>query len=217
MLVVTVSALLAGCGQATSPAQVAPDEYVAPPVIAPEATKVFGADRVQQAYDELTAFALDRSYPAPFLDPQDKTYTYEELTSGVQDHLTPSAAEDFALQARAAAAGDADAQDAIRPLEMFHLDEPAWTMPSDGDPVQTQQITGLHIGLEEPSGFSPARLVVTYTDTAALEYLQDGATVDVDAKKTMTVWLLPSTAPTGPRWLIDQYDGDITIGPQAGA
>ncbi|TRW43682.1 hypothetical protein [Georgenia yuyongxinii] len=204
--------VLTGCGAViTSPDQVTPEVYVEQPSVSPAAAKRFGDDKAEQAYQEVTKFALEQAFPEAFLDPAKKTYTAAELTAGVAPHLTPTAAQGWSSLVTLALAGDADAQDSLRILQFYNVDDPGSELPPDGDVLVRQQITDATVDVEEPSGDSPERLLVSFRHEAVLAYAEAGRPYELDVTKTMSYWLAPAGANAGSTWLIASYDGRMDV------
>jgi hypothetical protein len=204
--------VLTGCGAViTSPDQVTPEVYVEEPSVSAAAEQRFGDDKAEEAYREVTKFALEQAFPEPFLDPAKKDYTAAELTSGVAPHLTPTAAEGWSSLVTSALAGDVEAQDSLRILQFYNVDDPSSEVPPDGDVLVRQKITDATIDVEEPSGDDPQRLLVSFRHEAVLSYVDDGRPYELDVAKTMSYWLSPAGAKAGSTWLIASYDGRMDV------
>ncbi|MFH5824751.1 hypothetical protein [Georgenia sp. AZ-5] len=206
---------LGACGVVTSPSQVAPQDYIEEPAISSAAVTAFGQERVEEAHEELTAFALERAFPEEFLDPQKDTYTHEELAAGVQNYLTKDMADAWSALVVSALAGDTAAQESLRVLQFYHLDDPTSALPPDHSPPSNQQIMDSRIDIERTATGPGVQLVITWKHIATLELVDVAAGAEeryaLDVTKTMKFWLTPSTTSSGPRWLITQYDGSYTV------
>lgn len=207
---------LGACGVITDPSQVIPQDYVEEPTIAPVAVAVFGKERVEEAHEELVAFALRRAFPEELLNPQKDTYTAEELTAGVRNQLSTGMADEWAALVMSARAGDAGAQEAVRVLQFYHLDDPTSALPPGGETLAHQQIMDSRIDVETTGTTGQEmQLVITWEHSATLDLVDVAAgaqeSYTLDIAKTMRFWLTPSTAPSGSSWLITNYDGSYTL------
>jgi hypothetical protein len=202
---------LAGCAVVTDPADLAPEEYVEDPEIAPEAIDAFGRDGVGTAFELATDFALAHAFEAPLLDPAQPFHQLAELTLPILPHLSPDARSVFPAQVAAAVAGDPDAQDGLRALTFYGWQEPGWTLPAEGDPVVFEQLTDPTVQLVPAMGDDPERLAVSFVHTARLRFVADGEPLLLEVEKDMLFVMVPTPEPEGPAWLIDAYDGDFSV------
>lgn len=211
LVAASLALALAGCGVYTSPRALAPETYVEPPVIRPEAIAVFGQDQVDLAFDELTAFALEHAFHPTLLDPQKVDYTVEELALDVAWHLSDPAIVAWEAMVTSAVAGDLDATDAVRAIEFYRWGEPTWSLPPDGSPLVSQEITDATIGVTDPTVDGQIRLVTTFRQAGTMEYLSGGVPFMIEVTKSTTYWMVPATDDDDPRWRIDQWDGTFSV------
>ncbi|KAE8765817.1 hypothetical protein [Georgenia thermotolerans] len=211
VLPLLAAVLLAGCGVATSPAQVAPARYVEDPLVRGGAEEVFGADRVAAAWEEVSAFTLRESFREDLIDPQRTTYTRRDLTVGVVERMTAAAAQAWMAQVDAALGGDAAAQDAVRLLRFYDIEAPASRLPAAGEVVTKQHLTEGEIRLLPGTEAVPDRLEVSCRLDATLRYVEDGVSYEIRAVKPLTYRLRPAPAGYGPSWLIAEYDGSLEL------
>ncbi|MFH5822978.1 hypothetical protein [Georgenia sp. AZ-5] len=203
--------LLTSCAIVTSPADVTPDVYVGDPVVAPDARDAFGAGPVEDAWDEITSFALETSFQERLVDPRESSYTPEELTRGVVPRMTPDAGEGWSQLVAAALGGSTQAQEDVQLLTLFQVDAPGSRVPGNGQVVSSQAITDGKIGLVAATSDTPARLAVSFRQSATLTYEEADTPYGLAARKTMTFQLEPAPGTGDPGWLIAEYEGDLQL------
>jgi len=209
VLVVSAS-VLAGCGVVTDPEDVAPEVYVETPEPSPHADAVFGRERVDDAYAELTEFVLAEAFPPELLDPERTEYSPADLAGeDVTGHLTGDAAEEWKTLVDAALAGDDEAHTAVQAMRYYDVDRP-WTVGED-PVVASQQITGVTIEVDPTDGPGRELLLISFEHDASLEYDDEGTPVGFDVEKEMTYLLVPAPGGGEPSWLIADFDGDFDV------
>jgi hypothetical protein len=215
---VALLGLTGACGAVTDPLDVVPEKYVESATVGPDAAAVFGADDVDEAVRTLTDLALTEAFRAELLDPARRDHTRAEIVGDTfVEHLTPEAVQDWEALVDAALAGDQHAQDEVGVMRLFDVAEPSWTVP-DGDPVVSQEISDVHVGVLPGEGPGDELLTVSFQHEAVLEFrgergpLADGGSrVRLQVVKQMTCSLTRTRAPE-PKWLIAAFDGDYEIG-----
>lgn len=215
LAVVLAAALLGACGVTTDPAEVTPEVFVEQPATGPEVVEVHGQDAVDEAYRELTDFALAHAFRDDLLDPQDRDFPADELRSAVPAQFTPDLAETWAVQVARAATGDPAAQEAVRVMQFHGWGPDTWVVPDDGSPVVTERIVEPRVETAPADPGGRPQLEITFRHLATLEFQQDGRPFRIDVDKDMAYWLVPSDEDSGPRWLIDAYDGRYDVSPAA--
>lgn len=184
------AALLAGCSTPTQPDSAIPSRYVEAPTISAAATQKYG-DAAKAAYEEIAAFVLDESLPEPLLDPAHQQVTAAELTDGISGHLTPGTAAGWDQLVGKALTGDAEARDSVHVLRYYGLKAPNLKVPSSGNIVQGQSITGAEVDVvETTSGVVP--LEVSFEQTARLRYLDGRSPYDGTLTRQLSFVLLPA-------------------------
>lgn len=210
-LVIAVAGVLVGCGVVTDPAEVTPEVYVEEPSPNARAAAVFGQDRVDEAFDELSGFALAEAFPPALLDPEREDYTVADLAGdSVTEHLTPEAADGWTELVEAALAGDAEARSFVHVMRFYDVERP-WTLLGEDPVVASQQITDVAVDVDSSAGAGQELLVVSFHHDVSLQYHQDGRPVGFDVAKEITYELAPATGPDGPRWLIADFDGEFEV------
>ena len=130
-----------GCGLMSSPARAVPAEYVELPSVTPAAAALVGQSEAEQAAHEMTAFTLATAFNPALLDPAQQSYTSDELNSAlIQEALAPGALPLWNALVDEASAGNRDAQEEVKGLQMFALDQPTWQVNPDGKIVHSQSI-----------------------------------------------------------------------------
>lgn len=142
---------LGGCVIPSQQATVAPKRFVETPTITAQASAKYGAE-AGRAYQELADFVLDQDDRADLLEPGRTQFSTADLTTGIIDHMTPSAAATWERYVTAALAGDAEAQEAVRALRFYKLHAPGLTLPPKGSPVESQAVTGARVDVAKAVG-----------------------------------------------------------------
>ena len=160
LLVITALGALGGCVIPSQQDTVVPKRFVETPKISPEATAKYGTE-AGKAYEELADFVLDQDERADLLDPRRTEFTAADLTTGVIDHMTPTAAATWERFVAEALAGDDDAEETVQALRAYKLDAPTLTLPPKGSPVESQAITGATVDVAPAVG-SVVPLKITF-------------------------------------------------------
>lgn len=221
--------LVAACSGPTRTDTAIPKRYIETPQISPEAEQRYG-EQAEAAYRELAAFSLDQWLIPSVLDPNTPEPTAQQLSQGITPRLAGPTLTRWIERVEAAAAGDQLALEEVSLLRLNTLDAPTLTLPSGGDPVTSQAITGGEVSLGQSAG-GVVPLVVSFDQDADLSMRSGRRPYDISLHKGIKFTLLPveadtaPAAPTGtssptalPRvsrdpsvtWLISTYDGDIS-------
>lgn len=188
-LVLVIASAATGCSSGRNPT-VLPTEFVERPKITPAVLSLVGEGPAQQAAATAVGFAREYGFDPALLDPQQATFTVEELSAGVGDVLGDAALRVWDARVVAAAAGDTEAWDDVRALKMFGLQDRALTVPKDGDVLRSQSITDVTVDVvpSAASGGSVAgpsteptadtatlpKLLVDFTQVAHLRFEEKG-------------------------------------------
>ena len=209
VVVVVLAMLLGGCGLISSPGRAVPAEYVEKAVISDAAVALVGVDRAQGAADEATSFALATGFNPALLDPGQDAYTVDELNSPtIQDALAPGTLTLWNQLVEQAASGNRDAQEEVKALQMFDLQQPTWKINPDGKIVYSQAISHLLVDVltpTTPTGAAPLAadadssptLKVTFTHTARLRYSEDKHPFEVIFTRQVEYDMVPSNSESG--------------------
>lgn len=210
ILAVLVTVVIGGCGLATDPATAVPEQWADPPSVTEKARQLYSEREITSAYQDITGFTFAQGYNRALMNPERKTFTAEDLTTGVVGHMTPAMAEAWSDRVGLALSGNADQQDALRVLQFYDWEQPTWKLP-DGESFLRQWIRTVEIGATEGSGTTPEQLKVTMIHQATVRYSVNGSEFDLDVAKQISYWLIPNNG-DGPAWLIDDYEGLFAVG-----
>lgn len=186
--------VLAGCATPSSQGEAIPEEYVEAPTISAEAKAEYG-DSAEQAYQEVAEFVLEQSLRDPLLDPQKTTFTAEELSTGITEHLTPGAAFEWDRYVQQALAGDRDAKEAAHVLRVFGFDAPSLTAQPDGSVVESQAVSGAKVGLAQATtatATTPERLSISFEHRARITLMDGKSPYPGTVLRELTFTVLPS-------------------------
>ena len=161
--VVLVGFMSSGCGLISSPARAVPAEYVELPTVTPAAAALVGQYEAEQAAHEMTAFTLATAFNPALLDPAQQSFTSDELNSPlIQEVLAPGALPLWNALVDEASAGNRDAQEEVKGLQIFALDQPTWQLNPDRKILHSQSITNVVVdvlaadGAVQPAAAGPS-------------------------------------------------------------
>lgn len=222
---------VAACSGPTNTEAAIPKRYVETPQVSPAAKNRYG-EQAEAAYQELAMFSLDQWLVPSVLDPQTSAPSAQQLSDGVVQRLAGTTITRWNERVQAAATGDQQAAEDVSLLRLDSLDAPTLMLPSNGDPVVSQAITGGEVSLGQSATGGVVPLVVTFDQDADLSMRSGRRPYDISLHKTVEFTLLPveaDTAPTaaatgtasptalprvsrapGVTWLISTYAGDIS-------
>lgn len=220
-----------GCSVATDPARVAPSLWTEEPTLSAAAQQKGAAD-ARAAALWAQEFVIEHSFDERFIDPG-RPYTEDQLISAMQGSLSQAALTHWHEEVTAAAQGDETAADNLNVLTYVAPRDDPLTVPSDGDPVRSQQITDVAVGVDPQSDL----FVVDLHYGAQLELEVRRNPVLLDASKNISLTLSaagatgPTTqtataqagatstapvnaAPPDGAWVIESYEGELTLTPR---
>lgn len=228
---VLLVAPVAACSGPTNTEAAIPKRYVEAPQVSPEAENRYG-EQAEAAYQEIAEFSLDQWLVPSVLDPQTPPPTAQQLSEGITQRLAGTTITRWNARVRAAAAGDQQGQEDVSLLRLDSLDAPTLTLPSSGDPVTSQAITGGEVSLGRADTGGVVPLVVSFDQDADLSMRSGRRPYDIALHKTIEFTLLPVEADTAPSagqsgtasptalprvtrdpgvtWLISTYHGEIS-------
>lgn len=222
VLAAATAVTLAACGSSsgptahaagaasTAPATAAPtSQLVQPPTIAPatftgEAVTVFGADRLQQAYQQMAAFAAAYTFDPKLVKTPSKDLTPADFT-GPTAQMDPTMTQQWNQSVPKALAGDDTANSNVEQMMFF-----SWSLSGgswrDSGPVLVNHTIGNATATVDRSTGS-ARLSLTYDQAGDVLVLEKGKPAQLHLTKKMTAYLVPAPAGARYSWLIDGFTG----------
>jgi len=195
-------------------AVVATPDRVEPPTVEPltvtgEAASVFGEDKVQQGYREMTEYAAAYTFQPRLMQ---KTHDQEVADfADLASRMLPETAEEFLATATRAVADDPDEKDngAVATLAFAGFTGPDVTWPTSGPLVTEHRITNPKVAVDTSNG--QPRLEVTLDQSAIVNLLQSGKPLPAVCTKTVSFWLVPAEAGSEYAWQIGAYRGTYHV------
>lgn len=221
---VVVAALLtvaAGC-TTLSQDDVRPEVFADPPAVADEARTLYG-DRADAAYAQVSDLLLAYSTPENLLDPGAAPPEADDLTTGLVEAMTETAATQWGSDVDDALAGDTEAAEVVNLLCFYDLDTTDATRPRTGEVVAEQSVSRGEVSLADQATDTDAE-TATATDGATAT---SGPTTPLEVSLVHRAWIRleedrvpyevvvtrPLTftlAPEGDRWLISSFSGSLS-------
>ena len=184
-----------------SRSEVLPERYVDPPRIA-ESLDDSETEEAEEAWDQITGWALDNATEEDLLDP-DRPSREEALTTPVTERMTPETAEAWQEFVDADLAGDREARDTVNLLR-FH-EWPAKFHARRMEPVHHR--SWITAGTVRPVDGEAYELRFTLVTRAGLTWEKSLVERDINRRLKLRV------VPDGDRWVVEDFDGELRIAP----
>ncbi|HSN44694.1 MAG TPA: hypothetical protein VLR88_11665, partial [Propionibacteriaceae bacterium] len=209
MAVILLAMTLSACGLVSSPARAVPAQFVEQATITEAAIVLVGVDKAKQAAEEATSFAMETGFNPALLNPAQTSYTEGELNPTViQQALAPGAYTLWSQLVSQAAGGNRDAQEEVRGLEMFGLQQPTWQPNPDGKILYAQTISEVVVdvlAVPRPAVVNPTSvtsdatptLEVTFTHEARLRFTEDKRPFEAIFTRSVAYTMVPSNSARG--------------------
>lgn len=189
----------------SAPVNPAGDERIQSAVIAEgnfsgEAVNLFGQDKVDAAYDEMTTYAQTITFDEDLLVKVEGRSAAEFDAPAA--YMTPKAAADYrATVERALTGSDSTAESALEGVSFYNVSGDGVAFASSGPLIVNHQINSASVAVDRSTGVE--RLQLTFSQHGDLRISQNNQASLVPLDKTTSFWLTPAPAGSGRAWLID--------------
>ena len=219
VVVAALLTLVSGC-TTLSQEDVRPELFADPPVVSDEARDLYG-DRAEAAYEQVSDLLLEYSTPEILLDPEAAPPGADDLTTGLVEAMTETAATEWRSDVDDALAGDAEAVEVVNLLRFYDLDTTDATRPRTGEVVAEQSVSGGEVSLADQATDTDAAtatdgatatsgpttpLQVSLVHRARIRLEEDRVPYEVIVVRPLTFTLTPE----GDRWLMSTFSGSLS-------